>query len=57
MPAVVLLVEAKAYTYACYFAEKKNKWKLVKEGVDASFLSTKVAGGFGGSLFALYVTI
>jgi alpha-N-arabinofuranosidase len=51
-----LKIEAKASTYAFYFAEKKKKWKLLKDGVDASFLSTKVAGGFVGSLFALYGT-
>jgi xylan 1,4-beta-xylosidase len=51
-----LKIESKASTYAFYFAEKKNKWKLLKDGVDASFLSTKVAGGFVGSLFALYGT-
>ncbi len=43
-----LKIESKASTYAFYFGEKKNKWKLLKDGVDASFLSTKVAGGFVG---------
>ena len=51
-----LKIEAKDSSYAFYFAEKKNKWKLLKGGVDASFLSTKSAGGFVGSLFALYGT-
>lgn len=54
--AVYLKIEAKGATYAFYFAEKKDQWKLLKDGVDASFLSTKVAGGFVGSLFALYGT-
>lgn len=54
---VFLKIEARADTYAFFFAEKKNKWKLLKEGVDGSFLSTKVAGGFVGSLFALYGTL
>ncbi len=53
---VFLKIEAKTDTYAFFFAEKKNKWKLLKDGVDGSFLSTKVAGGFVGSLFALYGT-
>jgi alpha-N-arabinofuranosidase len=54
--SVYLKIEANASTYAFYFGEKKNTWKLLKGGVDASFLSTKVAGGFVGSLFALYGT-
>lgn len=51
-----LKIEANGSTYSFYYAEKKGKWKLLKEGVDASFLSTKVAGGFVGCLFALYGT-
>lgn len=51
-----LKIESKASTYSFYFAEKKDKWILLKDGVDASFLSTKVAGGFVGCLFALYGT-
>jgi alpha-N-arabinofuranosidase len=54
--SLYLKIEAKSSTYAFYFAEKKGKWKLLKDGVDASFLSTKIAGGFVGSLFALYGT-
>ena len=51
-----LKIEGKASTYAFYFAEKKNQWKLLKDEVNASFLSTKIAGGFVGCLFALYGT-
>jgi xylan 1,4-beta-xylosidase len=54
--SLYLKIESNASTYAFYFAEKKNRWKLLKDGVDASFLSTKIAGGFVGSLFALYGT-
>ncbi|TMI66375.1 MAG: glycoside hydrolase family 43 protein [Bacteroidetes bacterium] len=54
--SLYLKIESNAATYAFYFADKKNKWKLLKDGVDASFLSTKKAGGFVGSLFALYGT-
>ena len=53
---VFLKIEANAATYAFYFAEKRNNWTLLKDGVDGSFLSTKVAGGFVGSLFAMYAT-
>jgi xylan 1,4-beta-xylosidase len=51
-----LKIEANAATYAFYFAEQANKWILLKDGVDGKFLSTKVAGGFVGSVFAFYAT-
>ncbi len=51
-----LKIDMRKDTYAFFFAEKKGSWKLLKEGVDASFLSTKVAGGFVGSFMALYTT-
>lgn len=51
-----LKIEAKGDTYAFYYAEKKDKWVLLKDGVDGKFLSTEVAQGFVGSLFALYAT-
>lgn len=53
---VFLKIEANASTYAFYFSQQKNKWTLLKDKVDGSFLSTKVAGGFVGSLFAMYAT-
>lgn len=51
-----LKIEAKGDKYAFYYAEKKNNWILLKDNVDGKFLSTKVAGGFVGSLYALYGT-
>jgi alpha-N-arabinofuranosidase len=51
-----LKIEANADKYAFYFGEAKNKWTLLKDGVDGAFLSTKVAGGFVGSLFVMYGT-
>jgi len=51
-----LKIEASYSTYSFYFGEAKNKWTLLKDGVDGSFLSTKVAGGFVGSLFVMYGT-
>ncbi len=50
-----LKIEAKADKYAFYYAEKNN-WILLKENVDGKFLSTKIAGGFVGCLYALYGT-
>lgn len=51
-----LKIEANADKYAFWYAEQKDKWLLLKDNVDGAFLSTKVAGGFVGSLFALYAT-
>jgi alpha-N-arabinofuranosidase len=42
--------------YAFYYSIQKNNWILLKDYVDGKFLSTKVAGGFVGSVFAMYAT-
>ena len=51
-----LKIEANGNSYAFYFAEKNKPYQLLKDNVDARFLSTATAGGFVGSLFALYGT-
>jgi alpha-N-arabinofuranosidase len=51
-----LKIVAKGDTYAFYYAEKKGGWHLLKDAVDAKYLSTKVAGGFVGCMYALYAT-
>ena len=51
-----LRIDANRETYAFYYAEGNNQWKLLKDNVDATFLSTAVAGGFVGCVFALYAT-
>jgi alpha-N-arabinofuranosidase len=51
-----LKIEAKGDTYSFCYANKKNKWKLLKDSVDGKFLSTKDAGGFVGSMFAMYAS-
>lgn len=38
------------------YAERAGQWTLLKDKLDAKYLSTKVAGGFIGSLFAVYAT-
>jgi xylan 1,4-beta-xylosidase len=53
---LMLKAEARGDTYAFFFATQKNKWQLLKENVDAKFLSTQVAGGFVGSFYAMYAT-
>ncbi len=53
---VQLKIEAQRENYSFYYTESPGKWKLLKDKVDGRFLSTQTAGGFIGSLFALYVT-
>lgn len=53
---VYLKIEAKRNMYNFYYSHKPNKWTLLKEGVDARFLSTKDAGGFVGVLYGMYAT-
>jgi xylan 1,4-beta-xylosidase len=51
-----LKIEANESGYSFYYATQKNKWVLLKDKVSAKFLSTKDAGGFVGSLFAMYAS-
>jgi alpha-N-arabinofuranosidase len=53
---IQLKIEARRDTYGFLYALNDNKWIVLKDGVDGEFLSTKVAGGFVGSVFALYAT-
>ena len=50
-------IEARDDRYYFYYAGDDNKWiSLSVHGLDAKFLSTKVAGGFVGAVFAFYAT-
>lgn len=49
-------VEANGNVYSFLYAYGPDKWNLLKNNVDARFLSTKVAGGFVGCTYALYAT-
>ena len=53
---VSLKIEPDNATVGYSYALDKKNWKTLKKGVDAKFLSTKVAGGFVGSTFGLYAT-
>ncbi len=53
---VALKVEAKGDRYSFYYAVKKDKWQLLMSNVDGKFLSTKVAAGFVGCMYAMYAT-
>lgn len=52
-----LKIEARGDKYAFYFGYPTGKgWILLQDNVDGKFLSTSVAGGFVGCLYALYAT-
>ena len=50
-----LKVEVNNETYSFYYAEKNEKYSLLKT-LDAKFLSTNIAGGFVGCMYAMYAT-
>ena len=50
---VQLRIEANKNIYNFYYSQN-TKWELLKDNMDGKFLSTKTAGGFVGSMFALY---
>jgi xylan 1,4-beta-xylosidase len=54
--ALALRIKANRAKYDFYYSTDNTNWQLLKAGVDGKFLSTKVAGGFVGSLFGLYAT-
>jgi alpha-N-arabinofuranosidase len=51
-----LKIEAHSSTYSFLYTTQKDTWTLLKDGVDARFLSTRGAGGFVGCMYALYAT-
>jgi len=51
-----LKITAAKDKYSFWFATKKDKWNLLQGELDGKYLSTRVAGGFVGSLFAMYAT-
>jgi xylan 1,4-beta-xylosidase len=52
---VKLRITAEGGSYSFYFSNGPG-WQLLKEKLDAKFLSTKEAGGFIGCLFGMYAT-
>jgi alpha-N-arabinofuranosidase len=54
--ALGLRIEARRDVYSFSYAFRPNTWMLLKDSVDAKFLSTKVAGGFAGAVYAMYAT-
>ncbi len=53
---VYLKILAEGKNYEFYYAFEKDNWNLLKDNDDGTFLSTKIAGGFVGAVFAMYAT-
>jgi xylan 1,4-beta-xylosidase len=51
-----LKIEADNAAYSFYYGYSPSEWMPLKEKVDAKFLSTRVAGGFVGCMYAMYAT-
>ncbi len=51
-----LKADALGDQYAFSYTFSTRHWMLLKNGVDARFLSTKIAGGFVGCMYAMYAT-
>jgi xylan 1,4-beta-xylosidase len=53
---IQLRIESDGGRYAFFYKVNSSVWNLVKDNVDGTFLSTRVAGGFVGAVYALYAT-
>lgn len=53
---VLLEIEAKENVYSFSYAYRPGQWAVLKDSVDAKFLSTRVTGGFVGCMYAMYAT-
>ena len=53
---ISLKIEAHGNLYSFLYSLGPNKWSSLKDSIDGTYLSTKVAGGFVGCMFALYAT-
>lgn len=53
---VGLKIVSDSDSYSFYFSPDSKKWTLLKDKVDAKFLSTKEAGGFIGCMYGMYAT-
>ena len=49
-------IESRGDVYSFSYGFSPQNWKMLKDSVDAKYLSTKVAGGFVGCMYALYST-
>lgn len=54
--SVQLKIESNPEAYSFYYSETGGEWALLKDNLDPKLLSTKIAGGFVGSVYAMYAT-
>jgi xylan 1,4-beta-xylosidase len=55
-PELYLKIAAEGNVYSFLYTTDRVNWQVLKDNVDATFLSTRVAGGFVGCVYALYAT-
>ncbi|MFO7445961.1 MAG: glycoside hydrolase family 43 protein [Ignavibacteriaceae bacterium] len=53
---LLLMIEANENVYSFKYSFSPGEWKILKDNVDAAFLSTRAAGGFVGCMYAMYAT-
>ena len=53
---ITLRIDACGDIYRFFYRPMEGVWAVLKDSVDATFLSTKIAGGFVGCMYALYAT-
>ena len=51
-----LKIAARVDTYAFYYSLDGKTWQVLKDDVDARWLSTQTSGGFVGCVYALYAS-
>ena len=51
-----LKIAADGNTYSFFYSRNDSSWTPLKQGVDATFLSTRTAGGFVGVVYGMYAT-
>jgi xylan 1,4-beta-xylosidase len=49
-------INAEGDTYSFYYSPDGKNWNLLKDKLDAKFVSTKTAGGFTGCIYGMYAT-
>jgi xylan 1,4-beta-xylosidase len=53
---ITLRINAEGKYYSFQYELQPNAWVMLKDKVDAKFLSTREAGGFIGCVYGLYAT-
>ena len=53
---IYLKIESNQGFYKFFYSIDNINWILIKDNVDGTFISTKTAGGFVGSFYAMYAT-